>query len=297
MKEDCNTSTPASNRTLLADGLECTTYAGFNQGQYGDIFIGLTAARVLKRLQPNCRLLLSINKRYQDCQEIFKHSKDVDGVVIWDTYNDFPHENDKPLIRKINGIYDDFQMFKPMPQHVRGDWYNHWHQTEEICRMHKLPPPTEEEMNFKLYKPEVEQGNYVCICPATSFGQNKNLTPEIINEIKVFCSEKNLELIQVSGPEDPLVDGAERFVGSFHESILKVLGSKFLVSADTGMIWAISAFSHPTVGFYSHRFYPDAETSANWRPKNTRQISLESDYIHNIDIKDVANALKKLYYV
>ena len=275
----------------------CRTYAGFNQGQYGDIFIGLTAVRVLKRLNPRCNFLLSINKRYEDCKEIFKLSRDIDDVVIWDTYNDFPHENDLPDIQRLKDKYTDFHLFNPMPQHVEHDWYNRWHQTEEVCLMHNLPRPTEEEMNFELPKPEVEQGNYVCICPATSFGQNKNLTPEIINEVKSFCLDKNLELIQVSGPEDPSVDGAERFIGSFYESILKVLGSRFLVSADTGMVWAISAFSHPTIGLYSYRFYNGASTSVNWRPKNTNQISLESDFIGNIDIKEVANSLEKLYDV
>jgi ADP-heptose:LPS heptosyltransferase len=275
----------------------CRTYAGFNQGQYGDIFIGLTAARVLKRVDPGCNFLLSINRRYQDCKEIFKLSKDIDDIVIWDTYNDFPGENDLRDIERLNGTYTDFNLFDPMPQHVTPDWYNHRHQTEEFCLMHDLPSPTEEEMNFQLSKPEVERGNYICICPATSFGRNKNLTSEIINEIKSFCSDTGLELIQVSGPEDPLVDGAERFVGSFYESILKVLSSKFLVSADTGMIWAISAFSHPTIGFYSYRFYGGAETSINWRPKNTNQISLESDFIENIGIKEVANSLERLYDV
>ena len=245
----------------------CRTYAGFNQGQYGDIFIGLTAVRVLKRLDPGCNFLLSINKKYEDCKEIFRLSRDIDDVVIWDTYNDFPHENDLPDIQRLKGKYTDFHLFDPMPQHAEHDWYNRWHQTEEVCLMHDLPRPTEEEMNFQIPKPEVEQGNYVCICPATSFGQNKNLTPEIIDEIKSFCSETGLELIQVSDPKDPLVDGAERFVGSFYESILKVLGSRFLVSADTGMIWAISAFSHPTIGFTPTNFTMARKRQSTGGPK------------------------------
>ena len=276
----------------------CVTYAGFNQGQYGDIFIGLTAARVLKRADPNCRFLLSINKKYQDCKEIFKFSKDIDDIIIWDTYNDFPQKVDHKNIKRLQGLYEDFQLFNPMPQHTVDDWYNHLHQTEEFCLMHNLPLPTEEEMDFNLVRPpNIERSSYVCVCPATSFGQNKNLTPEIINEVKTFCRDRKLDLIQIGGPNDPLIDGAEKFEGSFYESILKALGSKFLVAADTGMIWAISAFSHPTIGFYSYNFYPNAKSSINWQPKNRNQISLESDFIKNIDMKSLANALEKLYNV
>ena len=276
----------------------CVTYAGFNQGQYGDIFIGLTAARVLKRVDPNCRLLLSINKKYQDCKDIFKFSKDVDDVVIWDTYNDFPQEIDHKNVRRLQGIYQDFKLFNPMPQHTISDWYNHLHQTEEFCLMHNLPLPTEEEMDFRLLRPpDIENGNYVCICPATSFGSNKNLTADIMELVKAFCKDKELDLIQIGGLDDPLVDGAEKFLGSFYESILKVLGSKFLVAADTGMAWAASAFHHPTMGLYSYNFYPNAKSSANWRPKNQNQISLESDLMENIDMKSVANTLERLYDV
>ena len=130
-----------------------------------------------------------------------------------------------------------------------------------------------------------------------NIGSNKNLTPEIINKVKAFCADKELDLIQIGGPDDPLIDGAEKFLGSFYESILKVLGSKFLVAADTGMVWAASAFHHPTVGFYSYNFYPNARSSVNWRPKNQSQISLESDFIKNIDIKSVASTLERLYDV
>tara|TARA_B100000959_G_scaffold72151_1_gene76530 strand:- start:173 stop:1000 length:828 start_codon:yes stop_codon:yes gene_type:complete len=273
------------------------TYVGFNQGQYGDLFVLLTAARVLKRKEPDSKLIYSINKRYEDCKEIFKYSDDIDDIVIWEQYDGWPNKNDEIKISELENQYEGLEIFDPMPKCPMTDWYNSHHQTTLECRMHNVGEPTEEEMDFKLNKPEVEKGDYVCICPATSFGENKNLTPEIINKVKEFCLDGGLELIQISSSQDPLVDGAERFDGNYYESILKVLGSKFLVSADTGMIWASSAFSHPTIGLYSYEFYPLTETSINWRPKNKKQISLESDLISNIDMKDVADALERVYNV
>ena len=41
-----------------------TAYIGFNQGQYGDLFISLTACRVLKRCIPDSYLVYAVNKQY-----------------------------------------------------------------------------------------------------------------------------------------------------------------------------------------------------------------------------------------
>lgn len=268
------------------------TYVGFHQGQYGDLFICLTAARVLKSIDPNCRLIYGINKKYKDVAQAFELSDDIDEIIIWDGYDDWPTQDDKLKLEEINLKYKGVHLFNPMPKHVIQDWYNYWHQTEEFCLMQGLPRPPKELQDFKLNHPKVERGNYICICPYTSFGESKNLTSQMINDVKDFCEENDLQLIQLGGPDDPSIDGVEKFNGTYYESILKMLGSKVLVSADTGMVWAASAFSHPSLVFYSTKFYPNASTSVNWIPKNENQISIESDYVSNINIS-VSEYLQK----
>ena len=268
------------------------TYIGFHQGQYGDLFICLTAARVLKSLDPSCRLVYGINKKYKDVAEAFSLSEDIDEVVIWDGHDDWPTENDKLKLEELKLKYGGIKLFKPMPKHVIPDWYNYWHQTEEFCLMHGLPRPPKELQDFKLNHPKVEQGNYICISPYTSFGRSKNLTEVMIEEIKDFCDSNDLGLIQLGGPDDPCISGVEKFSGTYYESLIKMLGSKALVSADTGMVWAASAFSHPSLVFYSTKFYPNSSTSENWTPRNKNQISIESDYISNINVS-VSEYLQK----
>ena len=42
---------------------------GFNQGQYGDLFIGLTACSVIKSIWPSSTMIYSVNKKYIDLNE------------------------------------------------------------------------------------------------------------------------------------------------------------------------------------------------------------------------------------
>ena len=72
-----------------------TAYIGFNQGQYGDLFICLTAARVLKQDIPDSYLVYGVNKKYADCIDVLKLSKDIDEFIVWDGYDNYPLESDK----------------------------------------------------------------------------------------------------------------------------------------------------------------------------------------------------------
>ena len=268
-------------------------YIGFNQGQYGDLFISLTAARVLKLINPTCKLIFGINKKYKDVSKIFRLSDDIDDIVIWDGYDNWPTQKDKFLIEELKLKYGKVDIFNPMPQHVIADWYNYWHQTEEFCIMHKLPRPPKDLQDFKLNTLRVNQGNYICIAPFTSFGSSKNLTKDIIEKTKEFCKDNCLDLIQLGGPDDPSIEGVEKFKGNYYDSIIKMLGSKALISADTGMVWAASAFSHPTLAFYATSFYRNAQTTKNWTPLNHNQISLEAKTRDRIKIS-VPNLLNKV---
>jgi len=259
------------------------TFVGFNQGQYGDLFICLTACSMLKAIDPNCNLIFGINKKYKDCSDIFKLSDNINDIIIWDGYDDWPTQKDIFKIQELELKYEKPNIFNPMPKHTDSEWYNKRHQTEEFCLMNGLPSPPISFQDFKLNNPKTITQNYICIAPFTSFGNVKNLTDKIINKIVDFCNKNNYELIQLGAQEDKVINGATKFNGSYYDSIIKMLGSKALVSADTGMVWAASAFSHPVLAFYANSFYPNSTTSKNWTPKNKNQTSIQSDTISNIN--------------
>ena len=278
---------------------------GFNQGQYGDLFIGLTACSVIKSIWPSSTMIYSVNKKYTDVIPILRLSPYIDKFIIWEGYEDWPLPLDSANLGKLLELEkkageNSFQFFQPMEKHTVADWYNYWHQTAESCVMHSLPRPTKEQENFKLPKPEVEQEETITICT----GRRKNkegeyntkaVTLEQIETVKGFCEENNLKLIQIKGGEEDLIEGVEHFEGNYSESVIKVLQSKILVSCDTGMIWASSALSHPTIGLYDLSFYPDAATHLNWVPKNENQVTIFSKEIKNIGLHKLEECLSDMY--
>ena len=285
------------------------TFIGFNQGQYGDLFINLTACRLVKKKYPNCKLIFSVNEEYKDAIEILKLSEDIDDFIIWENYANWPSESDKKKLQKLIQDGHRGRVFIPLPKHTIPDWYNYWHQTEEVCRMHQLMPPNEEEMRFNIPKPDLEKEKTITLCTARradkeekrrqeifSFSTNpKALELEQIEMVKKFAQKKGLKVIQIGGPEEEGVEGVERFEGDYSESVLKVLKSQFLVAADTGMVWGASAFSHPVVGLYSWSYYANATSCMGWIAKNANQISIQGENMRDITAPMVEEAMTNLY--
>ena len=71
--------------------------------------------------------------------------------------------------------------------------------------------------------------------------------------------------------------------------------SKFLVAADTGMIWAASAFSHPVLGLYDLSYFKDAVSCENWTPKNKNQYTLFTPEIRGIGKEVLDKLLEEAY--
>ena len=275
------------------------TVVGFSQGQYGDLFMNLTACGVLKEMWPDCNLVFSINQKYEDAIDILKLSKDIDNFIVWENYDNWPSESDKKKLQKLSERGCRF-IFNPMPQHSICNWYKYRHQTEETCLMYDLPLPTAEQINFQLDHPELEKEGTITICTARRIEDSgkingKALTNEQIEIVKNFALKSKLKLIQIGGPEEEAIEGVAKFEGNYSESVFKVLRSQFLVSVDTGMIWAASGFSHPTVGLYDLSYYNDSESCENWTPKNKNQITLFGKKMRDISLPMLEEALANKY--
>ena len=275
------------------------TYIGFNQGQYGDLFINLTACKVLKNDNPDCKIIFSVNKKFKQIIPVLTLSEDIDEFVLWDDYENWPSTGDSANFNKIAEQLegDKLAVFQPMQDHTISDWYNYWHQAEEICVMHGLRRPTEEELDFKLLKPEIDKEETITICTGRRIEKHgrmnpKALTLDQIEVVKKFSADNKLKLIQIGGPEEEEISGVEKFKGAYSEAVHKVLKSKILVSCDTGMIWAASAFTHPTLGLYDLAYYEKAKDCLNWTPKNKKQITLLTRKMENMDLNDIENKLR-----
>ena len=123
------------------------TFIGFNQGQYGDLFIQLVPAKMLKSIYDGCRVILSVNKKYEDIIDVLKLSEYIDDFIVWDGYDDWPTEKDKQKMSELGAEFGRF--FNPMQKNSVLDWHNYWHITEEACVRFGLPV---QQITFKTSK-------------------------------------------------------------------------------------------------------------------------------------------------
>ena len=74
-----------------------------------------------------------------------------------------------------------------------------------------------------------------------------------------------------------------------------MIKSRFLVSADTGMVWAASAFSHHVLGLYCMDSETKASSHANWTPKNKNQKTVVSKSMADLTEEILEEELEEAY--
>ena len=252
---------------------------GFNQGQYGDLCINLVACKAFKRDFPNSKLYFGINKKYQSIKDIFSFNDLIDDIYIWDSYNEWPSQND------INYIEDQkFDLvFNPMPKHSKENWYIDYHQTQEVCLMQGLEPPENLQINLNKYFKTERNKKFVAV---NLFAETSSHAPKVPNLEK---SREYCELLKMKG-YIPVQVGLEtepeicenRFVGNFFETIQFALSCDFVFTVDSALAWIMSGYQHSVLGIYNYKYYYGAETAKNWQPINPNAYYIESDNI-NID--------------
>ncbi len=262
---------------------------GFNAGQFGDLVMGTVAARAHKEAYPDSKLTIGMARKYSAVQNLFEGHEYFDDVHIWQGYDDWPKADDN-LHLAINR-YD--KVYNAMPQHTEPFWYLHRHQTAELCLMHRLTPPN--NLQVSLGKPyHSENSNHIAL---SLFGatraEEKNVTEKQGKEIAQLISKLGYIPIQLGLKSEPQVC-EKRFLGTFEESITRMLCCHTLITVDTAMAWIASGYSHQVIGLYGYEYYPLAKTSKNWQPVNPNAIYLESPKVSDIILDRIEAALKTL---
>jgi len=258
---------------------------GFNQGQFGDVVMGMIAAKAFKRDNPYDELYLGINKKYASIAPLFENNPLIDGIHIWDQYNDWPSMEDRIAASKFDKV------FNAMPQHTRGDWYNHIHQTEELCLMHDLQPPFNLQIELVKYFPVKQIKGRIGVC---LFGEtrSRDKNPSVEKAIRLTSMLQDLgyEVIQIGLKDDPQV--APKYEGDFFGAVKTALMCDVVICVDTALAWILSGYKHPVVGLYGFNYYPGAKTSRNWQPVNPNAIYLEAPRVEEINEEHIIKAVK-----
>ena len=263
---------------------------GFNQGQYGDLCINLIACKSFKQVYPDSTLIFGVNHRYRDLAPIFLKHPHIDGIHVWEGYDNWPTERD--LDYMASQEFD--HIFHPMPR-LSWDWQTKHHQTEEVCFVNGLPSPGDLQIYLNPSATLVNN-NYkgfivVCGVGATD-GAKKNLDEQKLDYV---CG-----LIVKLGYQPLFLASSYKEHASVHtpfvEAVGIMLGCKALVTIDSALCWIASGYQFPTLGLYNQFYYADkgAQTSKNWQPINPNAVYLEAAGVNEIPNEAIETALKSI---
>lgn len=264
---------------------------GFNGGQFGDLAMNTVAVRAFKSIHPDAHFTFAIGSKYHDFRQFVDNHPLIDDVHVWEAYENWPSDNDKKFLE--DGKFD--LVFPVNNQHTRWDWYNHWHQTEEVCRIYGLPVPINLRVNLGPYDGHVF-GNgfkpYVCIA-ANSSMSDKSIPQSLIDGIIAYVNSKGFDVYHLGARCEAPLPGAKKLNLALYGSASVLLGSRLLICGDTGMNWIASGYRHKVVGLYGYGHYPFASTSKNWQPINESAIYLERRVVEDIPLDEVIDAIDK----
>ncbi len=257
--------------------------AGFNHGKLGDQLISWPTFCALKAAQPDLEIVMTINKQYEAIIPLFQNQSEIVDFFITDSYENFPSAKD---IEKFN-IFQLDKMFNPMQPHRDEQWFLHRHQTEEVAHMHGLDIKIDKQIRLNKWFLSPDYKDYVCFAPFggwPDYPNPKSLTVPHAQEIVDFIYKLGLKVWQFGHPDEPKLEKTERKPLTYFQNISSMLGTKALVAIDSGVNWAASAYSHPTLGLYSNSYYT-RQFVGNIQPLNSNSLYLDAPNVNDINIE------------
>lgn len=263
-------------------------YFGIN-GQFGDIIIQEPSLRCFINNNPDTKIVLGCNSRYQEALELYRnYHPNIVGFKIWDGYNNWPEKNDKKFIKE-----QDFDLiFNAQPKHTSQNWAKYVHQTVESGLMQGV---VVSDTQIRLNKPpgivKHEKTVAISLFPDWPNYSVKSLSIEDVTNIVQVVNRLGYKVVHLNGPNEPDIPNATKINGTYLDSVKNLLGTDLLITCDTGMSWVSSAYQHPTIGLYAWGYNPVSETSKNWQPTNPNADYLEARLAKNILKKEIVSLI------
>ncbi len=266
---------------------------GFHQTQFGDIVVATVAARAHKEKHPGSRLTLGINKRHEAMLPLFGAHQYYDDYTTWQALEDWPGGEDNLFLAKNQ--FDIVYHAMPKRQN-EATWWKTEHQCQSACSVYDLTPPKDLQCSLTKWFDAAPNQEYVAFQPYGGFQDwpnKKSFSVERGNQVVVAIKALGFKVLQIGGPGEPLLDGAEKRDLTYFESVKEIAGCRAFVTIDSGLNWVMSAYSMPTLGLYSHTYY-GAEYVKSIQPVNPNAQYLSADLVNNLDLDVIAASLKIL---
>lgn len=266
-----------------------TRIIGFKGGQYGDLCMGVVAAKTLKKVKPDTHFTLGIASKFKEIEPVFYNNPYIDDIHIWEGYEDFPTEKDLVDIHKFD------YLFNPHTLHTSILWYTAHHQVAEYCLEFGMSVPKSLQIELNLYFPLYKEfKNYVALSPFTNWPDQKDISLENLERIIKLVHSFGYKTVQLGLPKDVSLPNTERFDCSYFESVKIMASSKLLITADTGMSWVASGYKHPVIGLYGLiPTYPGIRHTRFIEPVNPNATYFSSFDRNDIDFRRFEKGLRR----
>ncbi len=270
-------------------------FAGIHLALYGDVAMGTCPFRILKGLYPDSHITALIGADYREIAPLFLQHPSVDKVRIMTSPKDaFSPEDEAWLASKhFHHIFD------PMADHNHSvPWYKHRVQPLEMAHMHGLPIDGDDgRCEFtKWFKETDGLHDYVALAAFAGMYSpvnDKRLSVERAQEITDIILAKGLKVLQIGGRNEPRLVGAAFMDSDYFGSIRNILGCRLFIHTDTGSGWCISAYGHPQLGLYSHRYH-GKEFVHNIQPVTPNGWFLDAPSVNDIPLGAIEAALDQM---
>ena len=260
-------------------------------GQYGDIFMGEPILRTLLETHRDAEFIFGCSKQYEDVLPLFHgYHPRVVGYRAWESYPPYPEfftQGDREYVERMG--FD--KMYIHSPEHT-PKWAERVHQVVEqgvMVGVEVEDPEIRLERHIEV--PKRPTTIAMSLFPNNGKG-TKQIGIERVREIVSFVGSLGYEVLHLNGPGEPDIDGAQKTNVSFSDAVIAMLGTTLLVTGDTGMSWAASAYDHPTVGLYSIDYWQYCQSSVNWQPINENAVYLEARRAAEIPLHGIFVAIR-----
>jgi hypothetical protein len=267
---------------------------GFNQGQIGDLVMQVVLCKQFKRNHPNSHITFSVNKKYENCKDLFKKNKHIDEIKIWDGYDDFPKETDIDFLKKKSKNYD--YIFDPMSCHKDNQWYTKTHHIQAFSNNHGLGKIKDLKIDLEQWfdlNPKYK--DCVCITAFSSAEGVRDIPKDFANKIIEHIHSLGFKTIQLGLKTHQRLNTTYGPIGgTVMEDVIVALSCKMLLTTDTGMNWIMSGYNQNVLGLYSNCSYPIPAPLYNRTPINPNGLYLEADRVENINLQMIKGYISKL---
>ncbi|RTK98840.1 MAG: hypothetical protein EKK57_10840 [Proteobacteria bacterium] len=159
--------------------------------------------------------------------------------------------------------------------------------------MHGINDSGDYKCNLNKYFTTIKKSNFIAFAPFAGFynkNNNKKLSIDAAQNIVDAIKKSGYNVAQIGGTTEPKLNGAMFVDFTYFKSLQFILGCKCLISTDTGMRWAASAYDFPTIGLDSNEFYGNRISAI--QPINKNAIYLDELHVDKISLDKILDSVK-----